>query len=303
MKDLRNFVERCRVENKNMLYAQLRQGGEVVDSWQAFPLQTRLNLMSVSKSIVSVAVGIAEGEGLIRLDEKICEAFPEYVPKTANDFLLNTNLTQMLTMTTGLADPLFFTDSPERYRVKDWIEYFFHANFDHPSGKKFLYSNFNTYIISALIEKRAGQNLLEYLRWRLFEPIGIGNPDWTLCPRGHVYAANGCYMTLDELSRFGQMLLQKGRWKEQTLIPEDYLQRATVKQVSTAEPEKPAELCAGYGYQFWMTPKEGVYMASGNYGQVCLIWPEKQMVATVLSLEGNDHARIRRILLEELGIL
>lgn len=76
-------------------------------------------------------------------------------------------LENMLTMTTGLESSLFFCDWPERYTTPDWIRYFFeNAKVVNKPGTQWLYSNFNTYMISCAIEKRAGVNLLEYLRNR-----------------------------------------------------------------------------------------------------------------------------------------
>lgn len=294
---INTYMERCRKEGLLVLYAQMRQGGQVTEECQVCPTKTRLNAMSVSKSFVSAAVGIAEQEGLIRLNEKICDAFPEYVPEDANEYLIETTLTDLLTMTTGLEKSLFFADWPERYQVKDWIDYFFHASFDHPSGERFLYSNFNTYMLSALIEKRAGVNLLEYLRYRLFEPIGIGNPDWTLCPKGHCYAANGLYLTIDELGLFGELLLRGGEWNGKSVIPAGYLKKATTKQVETTLARKDPQDSCGYGYQFWMTPLPNTFLCSGNYGQYCLVMPEKDTVLSVMSFEGNRHKEVRNQLL------
>ena len=97
---------------------------------------------------------------------------------------------------------------------------------DKKPGTEWLYSNFNTYMISCAIEKRAGVNLLEYLK-SLFEPLGIGNPDWTLCPKGHVHAANGLYVNIDEFTRYGQMILHKGNYNGKQLVPESYMKMAT----------------------------------------------------------------------------
>lgn len=299
MNFIETYVRRCHQEGLNVLYAQMRKNGEIAEDYQICPNKTRLNTMSVSKSFVSAGAGIALDEGLISLDEKICDAFPEYVPENASEHLLQTRIRHMLTMTTGLSSSLFFADWPERYQVKDWIAYFFQADFDHPSGERFLYSNFNTYMTSALIEKRAGMNLLNYLRDRLFEPIGIGNPDWTLCPKGHCHAANGLYVTIDELGLFGELLLRKGQWNGKQLISESYLAEATSKQVeTTTAPGMPYNESFGYGYQFWMTPLPDTFLCSGNYGQYCLVMPKKDMVLCVMSFEGNQHKRVRDILLE-----
>jgi CubicO group peptidase (beta-lactamase class C family) len=295
---IHTYVEQCHKEQLGVLYAQMRKGGKIVEEYSICPQKTRLNAMSVSKSFVSAAVGIALQEGLLSLEEKICDAFPEYVPEQADEYLLKTQVRHLLTMTTGLESSLFFADWQERYEIKDWVDYFFHANFDHDSGERFLYSNFNTYMIGVLIEKRCGQNLLNYLRDRLFEPIGIGNPEWTLCPKGHCYAANGLNITIDELGRFGELLLHEGNWEGRQIVPADYLKEATRKQVETTTGRKDYNESFGYGYQFWMTPLPDTYLCSGNYGQYCLVMPKKDMVLAVMSFEGNRHKRVRDVMLD-----
>ncbi|MBQ9613505.1 MAG: serine hydrolase [Lachnospiraceae bacterium] len=300
MEFIETYVQRTKAEGLGVLYANMRRDGRITEEYAVCPNKTRLNAMSVSKSFASAAAGIAIREGLIGLDELICDAFADYVPDSAPEELQAIRVRHMLTMTSGLKDPLFFADSPERYTVKDWTGYFFRAAFDAMPGEKFVYSNFNTYIVSALIETRAGCNLLNYLRNRLFEPIGIGNPDWTLSPEGHVYAANGLYLTIDELSLYGELLLRGGNWNGVQLIPEDYVRAATTKQVETVTRKNVTyEESFGYGYQFWMTPIPDTFLMSGNYGQYCLVMPQKGVVLSVMSFEGSRHKRIRDILLEE----
>lgn len=295
---VKNMVSEADNRGLHIIYAQLRQGGEIKDEVCRAINKTRLNTFSVSKSIVSAGVGIALDEGLISLDEKICDAFEEYVPKNASNNLLDTRIRHMLTMTTGLKEPLFFADGADRYRVKDWIEYFFNAEFDHAPGERFLYSNFNTYMISCLIEKRAGVNLLEYLRYRLFEPLGIGNPDWTLCPKGHVHAANGLYLNIDELGNFGEMLLHRGEYNGKRLVPEKYIAEATVKHTDSPGNFGSDYLNCGYGYQFWMTPIPDTFLCYGNYGQFCFVMPKKDAVISILTFEGMDWPKLVNVLID-----
>ncbi len=294
---MEKMVSLFQQENLGVLYAQMRQGGKVTGEFTKTPKKARMNLYSVSKSVVSVGAGIAMEEGIICLDEKICDAFPEYVPEDASSNLLDLQVKHLLTMTTGLENALFFADSPERYSVKDWVDYFFHAKFTRKPGEQFLYSNFNTYMLSCLIERRAGQNLLEYLRYRLFEPIGVGNPDWTLCPKGHAHAANGLYFNIDELGNFGQLLLQEGAYNGKQIVSADYLREATADRVKCTGVRKDDALFYGYGYQFWRTRLENTFMCDGNYGQYCLVIPEKECVISILSFEAN-YGRIKEILLD-----
>ena len=119
----------------------------------------------------------------------------------------------------SLGDPLFFRDSPERATVRNWPRYFYEkGKFIRRPGERFLYSNFNTYMLGCLVERKAGVNLLEYMRFRLFEPLGIGNPDMTMCPLGHTVAANGMAINVDEMGRFGEMMLRKGVYKGKRIV-------------------------------------------------------------------------------------
>lgn len=296
---LTEFTARTLQENLNVIYAQIWREGELTAEYKRMPVKTRLNTWSACKGVVSCAAGIAAAEGLIRLDEKIADIFPEYMPKDPGEFLPKVTLEHMLTMTSGLEDSLFFCDWAERYTTHDWIRYFFNASFSKEPGSEWLYSNFNTYMTSCAIEKRAGMNLLEYLRERFFEPVGIRNPDWTLCPKGHVHAANGLYVTIDEFSAYGNMIMNMGKVNGRQIVPEEYMKKATSNLVdnSCARTEDNVYSGFGYGYQFVMNPEPGSFRSDGNYGQFCLAYPEKGVVITVMSLEG-DFGRIGNYLWE-----
>ena len=295
--------EEFRSQNLNVLYYQLRQNSQICGDFQCAPAKARLHVYSISKSFVSCACGIAVQEGLLSLDETISDSFREHLPEMPSPYLLRLTPHHLLTMNSGLKDPLFFSDSPERYQLKDWISHFFHADFTKEPGTDFLYSNLNTYILSCLIEKRAGMNLLEYLRNRLFEPLEIGNPDWTLCPQGHVHAAFGLYLNIDELSRFGEMLRGNGLFEGKQLVPEEYMKQAFRKQTFSKDTFGSDAFRHGYGYQFWCTPVEGVRLCFGGYGQFCLVWPKKDLVCSILSFEGKKPAAILDILLKYLPLL
>lgn len=296
-KMISKMVDTFKKEDLNVLYLQMRKGGNIAGEYSRLSRKARLNMYSVSKSVVSVGVGIAIEEGLLHLDDKISNFFAENMTEKTSQSLMNTTVRHLLTMTSGLKNPLFFADSPERYQVKDWIDYFFQADFCYRPGEHFLYSNFNTYILSCIIERQTGQNLLEYLRYRLFEPIGIGNPDWTLCPMGHIHAANGLFFNIDELGNFGELLLHYGNYKGHQIVLEKYLREATVDQVKGTAAGTEDKEFYGYGYQFWMTQIENTFLCSGNYGQYCLVMPDKDVVVSVISFEEN-HGRIQEILLE-----
>jgi CubicO group peptidase (beta-lactamase class C family) len=278
---LDKFLKEVNNENMVINYVQVHQGDKVIADYQRLESKTRLNAWSVSKGFVSIAAGIAIEEGLITLDEKLCDSFSEYLPQSPCDNLLNLTVRHLLTMTTGLEDALFFMDDCQRYVTTDWIAYFFKQQFGKKHGEQFLYCNFNTYMLSCLIEKKAGANLLEYLRYRLFEPLEIYSPDWTLCPKGHVHAASGLYLTIDELVNYGKMLLEKGLFKGKRIVSQSYIEEATKNQLGF-------EYKNGYGYHFIINPDRVSFRSDGKFGQYVIVMPEKEAVIAVQSLESKN---------------
>ncbi len=276
------------LKNEEILlnYFQVRQHGQIILDWGRLLQKTRLNTWSVSKSFISVAAGIAMDEGLLALDEKLCDSFPEFLPENPSENLTGLTVKNLLTMTTGLESPLFFTDDKERYVTKDWISYFFSQNFSDAPGERFLYSNFNTYMLACLIERKAGKDLMEYLEEKLFMPLKIDSPDWTRCPMGHIHAANGLYLTIDEFGNFGQMVLDGGVFDGKRIVSEQYLQMAVKNQLPDSWDTK-------YGFQFWMNPDGKSFRADGKYGQYIIILPEMDMVIAVQSLDsGNVFGKV-----------
>jgi len=288
MKDaLSNFIIDTLRENLVVLYAQVHQGGRKVAEYQRLASKSRLNMWSLAKGVVSCAAGIALEEGLIRIDEKIADIFPEYMPKNPGPILPRITIEHLLTMTSGLDKPLFFADNPERYMTEDWIAHFFNAPFSREPGSAWLYSNFNTYMVSCAIERRSGQPLVEYLSHRFFEPIGIHSPDWTVCPKGHCHAGNGLYLTIDEMARYGELIKNFGRYQGRQIVPEAYMRKAASPLVKNRG-SMPWENC-GYGYQFLMNPEKGSFRSEGRLGQYCLAYPEQDTVIAVMSIDANFH--------------
>ena len=278
------FLNKVKEQDIVLNYVQVRQHGDIILDWGRMAQKTRLNTWSVSKSFVSVAVGIAIDEGIISLDEKICDSFPEYLPDNPSDNLLGITVRHMLTMTTGFDHSMFFADDPERYITEDWIQYFFNHDFTHKPGERFLYCNFNTYMLACLIERKSGREIMDYLKEKLFTPLDILSPDWTRCPKGHIHAANGLYLTIDEFGNFGQMILDGGIYKGRRIVSKEYLDMATKKQV-------PEDWETNYGFQFWINPDRKTARADGKYGQYIIMLPDQDMVVAVQSLSDGEVFR------------
>ncbi|MDR0841427.1 MAG: beta-lactamase family protein [Christensenellaceae bacterium] len=294
---MRAFLEFVNEEKLDLLYAQLRIDNLVRDDYTTHPLKTRLNVFTVSEGAVSLAVGIAIEEGLISLNDKICEYFPEYTSRETNENLQAVTLEHLLTMSTGVASSLFICDDAARYTVKDWMQCFFDAAYIHKPGTAFMHCNLNTYMICCMIEKKAGTNLLEYLRNRLFENIGIGNPDWLPCAKGHIMGFNGLYLTVEEMGMLGQLFLNKGTLNWHSIVPRSY-----ISQAITARMQVDADI--SYGYHIWVPGHvPNTLLLKGRFGQGIIINADKNAVFTFQALEGYRYEEMFSKAVEFLQLL
>lgn len=276
------FFEKIRERGIVLNYLQVFRNDEMLADYSRLESKTMLNTWSLSKSIVSCGIGIAIHEGYLSLDEKLIDSFPEYQRDDLSPSLKSLTLKDMLTMTSGMEDAMFFGDDPLRYVTEDWVSYFFDQNFPYPNGERFLYSNFNTYMAAVLAERKTGRDFLDYMKEKFFEPLGIKSVDWTRCPKGHIHAANGLYVTIDEISAFGKMLVTHGMYNGKQIVPEDYLADAVRNHI-------PDGAGPAYGYQFWVNPEANTFYAAGKFGQYCLVIPEKNAFITSMALDSKDY--------------
>lgn len=284
------FMKSMEEGDFHIIYAQVRKNGEVIDDWARFAAKPRFESYSTSKTFAAVGVGIAIDEGLITLDERISDSFREESFDVINPNALNITVKDMLSMTSGLSEAMFFRESYERAHVKDWVRHIYTAGkFDNVPGTNFLYNNINPYLLGCLVEKKAGKNLCEYLRYRLFEPLEIHNPDWTICPQGHTVAANGMGINIDEMGRFGQMLLDGGTFNGKRIVSEWFVKDMMRSHITSNDfiPCSPP-VPAGYGYQMWIDNVNKCAYLWGIFGQYCIVMPEKNMVITIMALQDDD---------------
>lgn len=284
------FVRNAEQLGFYILGAKVTQGGETLGEWSRFAAKPRFETYSVAKSFTGVAVGMALEEGLIRMDERICESFRKESFDVASENALGIRVRDLLTMTAGLSQTMMWRDGYERKHVRDWVRFFYtNGKFDNVPGQVFLYNNACPYMLGALIQKKSGQNVAEYLRYRLFEPIGIHNVEWGCCPMGRTIAANALSLDIDEMDAFGRFLLDEGACRGRQLVSADFIRAMLRFNMVTGElipGEEPVN--AGYGYQIWIDPvNRGAFMW-GIFGQYCVVLPDKGAVVSVISLDRND---------------
>ena len=261
----------------------LRHGHVVAEGWWAphTPERTRL-LYSLSKTFTSTALAFALTEGLVDLDDTAVSYFPEFSDQIIDPRSRAITLRHLASMASGHDHDML--DDAVELDPYEPIRGFLLVPPDESPGSVFAYSQPCTYTLAAIIQRVAGERLSEFLRPRLFDPLGIGEVGWQCRPAAQELGFSGLFARTEDVAKLGQLYLQRGRWGEEQLIPESYVEVATSRRIETPAMEN-VDWQQGYGYQFWMS-RHG-YRGDGAFGQFCLVLPEHD---AVVAMTGGTEA-------------
>ena len=241
--------------------------------------QTRHPIYSVTKSVTSLAVGIARDEGKIGLEANILRCLPgrtaEKMTGAQRDRYRTITLRRLLTMSVS--------GYPFRPEGENWLDFSLAVPLADPETPRFEYSNIPAYLVSAAAACAVGEDLKEYLNRKLFRPLGIQDPPCQYSPEGYFYGATGIELTVHELSRLGLLILNGGVYEGKRIVSEEYVREMTAVQQMTRE--------GGYGYFLWKY-RDGCSM-NGKWGQKCYVLPgENRVIAFLAHMEdGSDPVR------------
>jgi CubicO group peptidase (beta-lactamase class C family) len=283
--DLLAFVEAADAEIDGMHSLMVVRHGQVVAEgwWAPFDPETPHVLYSLSKSFTSTAVGIACAEGKLSLDDDVLKFFPEEAPAEPSANLKAMRVRDLLRMNTGHeTEPAFWRADGDD---STWVARFLAHPVPFKPGTKFLYNTAATYMLSAIVQEVTGEKVVDYLRPRLFEPLGFADPVWTTSPDGITSGGYGLSARTEEIAKFGQLYLQQGQWRGKQLVPSSYVQLATSLQTSNGS-SPTSDWDQGYGFQFWRS-RHGAYRGDGAFGQYCVVIPEQDVVIAITSGVGN----------------
>lgn len=259
----------------------LRHGKVVAEGWwKPYRRDATHVMFSLSKSFASTGIGLAIAEGKLRLDDTVLSFFPEDAPASPSENLKAMRVRDLLSMSTGhhqsdIDGFSYASTDPTLVRA------FLALPVAHKPGTHFVYNTPASYMLSAIVQKATGASLVDYLGPRLFEPLGIGGAKWDASPQGVSYGGFGLHIATEDIARFGQLYLQRGEWNGRRLLPAEWVEMATARQVSNgSKPDSDWE--QGYGYQFWRC-RNGVYRGDGAFGQYCIVMPEKDAVIAITS--------------------
>lgn len=261
-----------------------------------FTDDTAENIFSVSKTVTALAVGIAAAEGLLDVEDLLIDHLPAPAGGLGRG-LDQVRLRHLLTMTSG-SPVLGFLD--EQRDHPDLAALFLGTDLVAEPGERWEYSNGSIFLLSRVLTERTGMTMRDWLMPRLFEPLGIVNPQWHTTRDGHSWGATGLHLKSGQLARIGRLLLQRGEHEGAQLVPAAWIDAMHAEDawVATgdAEPES-----ARYGYGIWRCTPDEMWRADGAYGQFLLVMPEQEAVLTITShLEGRGGAEILRAVWQEL---
>ena len=278
--DFDGFLKKVKDSGWEFYGIEVFLDGKVIHSYEKIPGK-RYPIYSATKTITATAAGIAAAEGKFDIHATVYDCFRKELSSGISpeqiENLKKITIKRLLTMSVE--------GYPFRPQGEDWIADSLRYPLKDVEQKKFCYSNIPACLVGAAVEIAVGEPLMEYLKPRLWDPLEIRNPVWKNCPSGHFYGASGMEMTVNELSRIGQLYLQNGVYGEQQLLDPAWVREATSVQQRNRE--------GGYGYFIWKY-KEG-YRISGKWGQRCFVFPDRGLMVTFLANVQEDSEKQKLI--------
>jgi CubicO group peptidase (beta-lactamase class C family) len=259
----------------------VRRGHVVAEGWWSpYSADRPHHLYSLTKSFTSVAVGLAIADGLLSLDDRLVDVLPDHVPSEVSEQGRRITVHHLLSMTAGHATDTLL-DAWE-LEPDDLVKGFLRIPFASVEGSRHTYDNATTFILARMVERVSGRRLEDLLDERLFVPMGIDHAVWDRVASGVAFGFQGLHLTTEAVAAFGELLRRGGAWGDRQLVPREYVERATSRQVDVVAPEGEAPSSArGYGYQFWMS-RHGFY-GDGAFSQQCVVYPSLDLVVALTS--------------------
>ena len=236
---------------------------------------TRLDVFSVTKSVVSTLIGIAAQDGALGLDQHLGDFFPAQVRSARDRRVRTITLRDLLTMTSGYRDV-------NATASDDWIGMLVHRPLAAPPGRTFAYDNGSYHLLSAVLTKAVGVTAQKYAERVLFRPLGIAPTIWASDGQGHSLGNTGLRLSARELLRLGELYLRQGIWRGRAVVPRTYVGSATRAYRGN-----------GYGFGWWIVSYRGIpgYAAVGSDGQLIGVFPSRRLIV-VLTGTGSDPGRV-----------
>jgi CubicO group peptidase (beta-lactamase class C family) len=292
-----NFIEAIAKSKHEMHSLMVLRHGKVIAEgwWSPYRSDLKHTMYSCSKSFTATAIGFAVSEKRLTVDDKVIAFFPNDLPDTVSENLKNLRVKDLLSMSVGqtfdATGPVVISDN--------WVKTFFKIPIVHAPGSKFLYNSAATYMLAAIVQKLTGEKVIDYLKPRLFDPLSIEGIDWEIDPQGVNVGGWGLRLKTEDMAKFGQLFLQKGKWQGKQILPAAWVEEAStlkIMQDPNAQQTKKdsSDWLQGYCYQMWRS-RHNSYRGDGAFGQYILVLPEHDAVIAITSETADMQAELNLV--------
>ncbi len=257
--------------------------------------ETQSPVQSVTKSVLSILIGIAIDEGYLRLDQKLSEIVPEAFDESADPLARDVTVRDVLTKTEGFAEA-----SPGDFKISDpargketW-RWMLNRRVAYRRGTHFRYDGAGSDLLAVVLSKAIKQDAGDFAKRKLFDPLQIANYVWYADSDGYLHGEIGLHLTARDMAKIGILYLQRGRWGDTQIVSADYVQDSTTRHNDGGPP-----LNAGYGYQWWISKNGNVFFASGKKSQFISVTPKSNLVLAFAadSIPGGAGGFVRNVVL------
>jgi len=260
-------------------------------------------MWSASKTFTATAVGFAAQDGLLELTDKVVDYFSdEELPDEPSEWLRKMTLYDLIIMSSGFKDDC--VNKCESGKNFDWAKETLASEIIFEPGTRFAYNSMDTYLLSVVVSRVTGKRVDDYLDEKLFRPLGISEYRWKISPQNYAAGGWGLYLHIEDFAKMGLFMMQKGVWEGKRLLNEEWFDEAMSAQIMqyAGQGHTPEEIAAmeqndwnqGYGYQMWMCRNGGCRL-DGAWGQICVIYPEKNLVVAAHSHTYNTRELLNSI--------
>lgn len=272
-----------------------KSNSRVIESYyNGFDDNSSIHVASVTKSILSILVGIAIDKKFIRdVDQRVVEFFPDYTPKRGEKTLQTITMKHLLTMTA----PYKYKSEPYTrvYSSENWVTEVLHLLGGRKDPGTFKYTTIGIHVLSGILTAATGQTPLDFARKHLFSPLGMDVKEglelktrdehlnflrhstvsgWVVDPQGNNTAGWGLTLKTSDMIKIGKLYLQQGYWNNKEIISNSWIEEST--QIHSAWGD------LSYGYLWWIIDKNS-YAAIGDGGNIIYINPTKELVVAITS--------------------
>lgn len=274
----------------------VKDGQVLLDSYfEPFHRELRRDLYSVSKSIVSLAVGVAVDCGKLSLEDHLIDFFKDELPDRRDERIRDITIRNMLNMSSSSA----YTSGTFRGKDCNWKKLYLGLPLPGDPGSAFHYDTGSPYMLANIVSRVMGQPCDQVLKQYVFGPMGIRDCVWSRDPDGHITGGWDCFMRAEDYTKLGGLILNLGMWGNRRLISREYMEEATSKLICTVD-DPGVGWCYGYGFLFWRWPDD-TFGCFGAFGQLIVCSRKKNMyVATTAGLSVEENRRLALIIIETL---